>query len=540
MGGSTVAGVLYCKIRAMRVLAWLIAMGLAGSLLPVVWGQERVGAGPKRRAMLLINSGYQKMPKLPAGEAAVARLKKALERSNFQVDVVRDLTHEAYAVQEERFLASLQPGETCLFYFAGYAIQAEERNYLLPVDFDPAGTGDLRRRGRSMTGLIQAVEQKKAGLKILMLETANQSPEMPVSATQPGLALPDTTESQEIVLAFATALNALPGEVAENEQFLLTTSVAEEVERPGATVEEVFTGARRKIARTGGKPAPFYLSNALEPFLFTPKPPPPPVKPVPVAAPVDSFILRTHVNPKERQDYAYLPPGSFLMGCVAGDTNCEEREKPQHRVTLSKGFWMGVNEVQAEAYLRYVEDDKKTRKMPPGPIRDKNWKDASVPVAEVSWQQAVDYCRWAGGRLPTEAEWEYAARGGKENEAFPHNGENSRERANFYGTKGNDRYDAAAPARKFDPNGFGLFDLAGNLWEWTADYYSETYFQTSPERDPQGPESGKERVVRGGSFDSKAEEHLRISYRKGFGKGGNLIGFRCVLPDSPEVRSLLR
>jgi formylglycine-generating enzyme required for sulfatase activity len=227
------------------------------------------------------------------------------------------------------------------------------------------------------------------------------------------------------------------------------------------------------------------------------------------------------------------------MGCVQGDTKCEEHEKPQHEVTISKAFWMGETEVQVEAYKRFVETSTPKRRMPAAPLDRKGWEQTNLPMANMSHEDAEAFCKFAGGRLPTEAEWEYAARGGKANEIVPMNAETARDKANFTGKQGNDRFDFSAPVRQFDPNGFGLFDMSGNLWEFTADFYSASYFRESPKNDPAGPATGKEWVSRGGSWDSDPAKHLRISFRNK-GKGGIIVGFRCVLPDSPETRKLLR
>jgi len=269
---------------------------------------------------------------------------------------------------------------------------------------------------------------------------------------------------------------------------------------------------------------------------------PPPVKNALSVPPEDLFLKRTHVNRKDRQEYAYIPPGKFLMGCVKADTTCEEREKPQHPVTITHGFWLGVTETTVDAYQRWIDQEPKIRKLPSAPTWNPRWKLTNVPIPQLNWDQANTFCQWLGGRLPTEAEWEYAARAGKENESFPLNSENAREKANFAGKKGNDKYeDEAAPPKKFDPDAtFGLYDMSGNLWEWTADYYGENYYAESPENDPKGPNTGKDRVARGGSFFSDPKKHLRISYRAAFDKkGGNAVGFRCALSDSPATRSMM-
>src|SRR5205085_1611346 len=121
----------------------------------------------------------------------------------------------------------------------------------------------------------------------------------------------------------------------------------------------------------------------------------------------------------------------------------------------------------------------KPKRMPKAsPFWNKDWKEQNdnLPMAFTSWEDSRDFCAWVGGRLPTEAEWEYAARAGAQDQAFPHGGVDSRDKANFKGKKGNDRFENASPVRQFDANGFKLFDMAGNVWEWVNDWYSPTYY----------------------------------------------------------------
>jgi len=119
------------------------------------------------------------------------------------------------------------------------------------------------------------------------------------------------------------------------------------------------------------------------------------------------------------------------------------------------------------------------------------------------------------------------------------NSEASRNGANFSGKSGNDTYDGVAPVRKFDANRYGLYDMAGNVWEWTVDWFSASYFTADAVTDPKGPATTKEHVIRGGSYDSDPKEHLRISFRKGYGATAPGIGFRCAVDDTPESRKLL-
>jgi formylglycine-generating enzyme required for sulfatase activity len=115
-------------------------------------------------------------------------------------------------------------------------------------------------------------------------------------------------------------------------------------------------------------------------------------------------------NPKDGLKYVWIPSGTFMMGCSPGDKGCFPGEKPSHRVTLSKGFWIGQTEATVGAYKRFA--GATARKMRHAEIFDRGWANDSMPITKVNWNDAHDYCTWAGGRLPTEAEWEYAARGG--------------------------------------------------------------------------------------------------------------------------------
>ncbi len=230
------------------------------------------------------------------------------------------------------------------------------------------------------------------------------------------------------------------------------------------------------------------------------------------------------VKPRDSSDYVWIPPGSFEMGCVPSDMECVGDEKPRHRVTLTKGFWVGETEVTVGAYKRFAQSS--SRAMPEVTAFR---QDENHPMVNVRWEDATAYCRWAGGRLPREVEWEYAARGGKNGLKYPWGNTVSHDEANYEGVQGKDRWEGTAPVRSFAANGFGLYDMAGNVWEWVQDWYDAGYYKSGPTTDPKGPASGEDRVLRGGSWGYGPAE-LGLSFRFGFGPGVRLLntGIRCV------------
>ncbi len=252
----------------------------------------------------------------------------------------------------------------------------------------------------------------------------------------------------------------------------------------------------------------------------TPIVPPPAAKVVqpPKQLPPDSR-RETKVNPKDGLKYVWIPPGSFQMGCSPGDKECDDSEKPPHQVAITKGFWLGQTEVTVGAYKRFAAATEKA--MPRAPNFNPDWSHEHEPIVNVSWDDAQSYCVWAGGRLPTEAEWEYAARAGSTEARY-----GPLDKVAWYTANSRNRTHRVGEKRA---NGFGLCDMLGNVWEWVNDWYDEKYYQSSPSQDPAGPASGKYRVLRGGSWGN-LPRNVRVSYRFRFNPAGRNVdyGFRCA------------
>jgi formylglycine-generating enzyme required for sulfatase activity len=254
-------------------------------------------------------------------------------------------------------------------------------------------------------------------------------------------------------------------------------------------------------------------------------------------------------NAADGLKYVWIPPGTFLMGCSPGDTECQISEKPAHQVQITKGFWIGQTKVTVGAYKRYAKENGAT--LPDDPkmydrMLNPGWSQNAMPMVDVNWLQAREYCSWAQGRLPTEAEWEYAARGGSAQARYGRLDEiawyadnSGKERiestqiasadASNYVKRINANDNNTHDVARKSPNGFGLFDTLGNAWEWVNDRYQDDYYLGSPAVDPMGPRSGELRVLRGGAWNAKPSV-VRVSYRGGHQEAYRAVnmGFRCV------------
>lgn len=218
----------------------------------------------------------------------------------------------------------------------------------------------------------------------------------------------------------------------------------------------------------------------------------------------------TKVNPKDGLTYLWIPPGTFQMGCSPGDNECSGDEKPVHTVTIRKGFWMGQTEVTQVAYQRVMKENPS------------HFHGDRLPVEEVMWAEADNYCTAVGMSLPTEAQWEYAARAGSTAsryaglDAIAWHSSNS----------GSQTHEVAQK----QPNAWKLYDMLGNVSEWTGDWLGDNYYHQSPSQDPRGPATGEFGVLRGGSWQGSAG-WARVSSRAGGEpeyRGDGIVGFRCA------------
>ncbi|MBI1924628.1 SUMF1/EgtB/PvdO family nonheme iron enzyme [Candidatus Poribacteria bacterium] len=276
------------------------------------------------------------------------------------------------------------------------------------------------------------------------------------------------------------------------------------------------------------------LTLTLEPLPTTPVQPAPVPPRVEETPPSSTSATITGVDGAKM---VLIPAGTFQMGSVDGGSG----EKPVHAVTLD-AFYIDKYEVTNAQYKKFMDA---TGHPAPGYWNDSNYNAPNQPVVGVTWYDAMAYAQWAGKRLPTEAEWEYAARGGLAGKKYPWGDEapnaGGTYRANYDpGNYTEDGYRYTAPVGKYSPNGYGLYDMAGNVWEWCMDEYDSGFYATSEKNNPVAggiislvnndfTNVKTSRVLRGGSWYF-GPDLLRVAfrYRAGPTYRDSEVGFRCA------------
>ena len=222
-------------------------------------------------------------------------------------------------------------------------------------------------------------------------------------------------------------------------------------------------------------------------------------------------------------EMARIPAGEFMMGKAGTGDNA-----PAHKVRLDE-FFIDKHEVTNAQYFRFCQETARALPFFWGMHEFRSSLDfPDHPVVGVSWHDAMDYAKWAGKRLPTEAEWEHAARGGLSGKSFPSGDDIDKQEATF-SAPGTTRVASLLS------NGYGLYDMAGNVREWVMDYYDQHYYATSPVDNPTGPEKGTLVVVRGGGWIG-GKMCVTVASRIALPSSwvDMAVGFRCA-KDAPQA-----
>lgn len=252
-----------------------------------------------------------------------------------------------------------------------------------------------------------------------------------------------------------------------------------------------------------------------------------------------SITSSAYMEKHTGMEFVKVPEGCFVMGDTHGDGQGDE--KPLHEVCIDS-FFVGKFEVTNAQYRQFRPGHNS------GSYEGNDLNGDSQPVTGVTWYDATEYAKWLSKssdkvfRLPTEAEWEYVARGGTNGRNYwgdspdvackNSNGADLSAKSQWSewtATECSDSFKVSAPIGRFQPNSYGVYDIMGNTWEWTNDWYDSEYFFESPKKNPQGPSSGKLKIPRGGGW-MNASECVRVADRNGFLPDFSImfLGFRLV------------
>ncbi len=477
--------------------------------------QEKPKVSDKRIALVIGNGAYTKAKELPNPANDASDMAKVLKEVGFEVLSGTDLTKRQMEGLIRDFGAKLASGGTGLFYYAGHGLQVGGENYLVPVDAEIPQEDEVAYAAVPLGLVLTKMATAKNDLNIVILDACRNNPFARSwrgyrdIGNNDGLA--KISPPTGTLVLYATE----PGRVASDgagRNGLFTESLLNQIKKPNIEYDQLVKSLSADVWQKSNKQQlPWKEGNSLSDFYF--------VKAAsnviskPEKAETSKISAGTIRKNSLGMELVYVPQGEFTMGSI-NDPN----EKPAHKVTFSQGFWMGKYEVTQSQYESVIGTNPS------------NFKGcAKCPVEQVSWDDAKAFIARLNAKndgfvysLPTEAQWEYAARAGTTGfwaspmvDDMAWYSDNASAKTHPVGTK--------------RPNAFGLFDMHGNVWEWCEDYF--TPYSDSPVTDPKPAPYGynSHRVLRGGSWYVIAP-NVRSSIRDG-GKpaeGTDTFGFRVA------------
>jgi formylglycine-generating enzyme required for sulfatase activity len=484
--------------------AWFALMAL-GAVVPA--------EAAALRALLIANGNYpapdthSSVPGKNAGSLAAE-----LRHAGFGVDLHENLGRDRMRGVVLAFTKTLERGDRVLLFFSGYGIQVEGSTYLIPVDADIWTASDVQARAIALSEITNAFADAGTETQFVVLDASRRNPfERRFRTLSTGLGPIDMPAGSLLISAAGV------GEVfadGDGETSLFISELVKEMRAPDLTVQEIFERTRIGVARaTKGAQRPFVLSSLAgnvylgpskgAPVPDTPVSMPSPGAGMPSGQPTPGLVFR---DCELCPDVVVIGAGAFAMG-----SDDFETEKPVHRAVVARPFAIGRSEVTFAQWDACIADGGCTYRP-----SDERRGRTTLPVGALSWRDAIGYVDWLtrtsghAYRLPTEAEWEYAARAGTTTD-FWWGDEVRVGFANCRGCGGDGGRETLAVG-SYQANPFGLVDTAGNVAEWVSDCWTESYRRDPSDAATRAAGACKQRVVRGGSYDS-GPRYVRSSSR---------------------------
>lgn len=551
-----------------------------------------------RVALVIGNGNYRNAPLMnPVNDAK--DISVVLKNLGFDVIIKTDATKKEMVRAINLFAEKIKAADIGLFYFAGHGMQISGANYLLPVAVDVVSESDVEFEAVNASRVIGKMRSGYCKLNVVILDACRNNPFSRTfrSASQ-GLGRMDAPIGT--IISYATGPGAVAAD-GTGRNGIFTKHLIRAMRQPGLDIQDIFNEAglgvmqetgNKQVPWTSNTPIPrYYLATSKQektpavavvaplkqqetpvvevvaPLIQQETPTVTVVTPlkkeaypvVAVATPIirkeipavayvtpiplivatsvkrtidvsRSSVQNAQSSPREYTDpatgmkFVFVPAGCFQMGTRL--SNGSGNERPLHEVCVD-AFFLGKYEVTQGEYKKIMgRNPAKFKKGERFPVESVSWKDTQKFASKLSHKGEREY------RLPTEAEWEYAARSGGKTHMY--SGGNKPDNVAWHrGNSGKATHNVGSKSS----NGFGVFDMSGNVYEWCSDWYGADYYKNSPKNNPVGPESASSRVSRGGSWND-GSKHTRSGYRrKGVSwKRYATHGFRLVLkPKSDEL-----
>ncbi|MFN3783067.1 MAG: SUMF1/EgtB/PvdO family nonheme iron enzyme [Spirosomataceae bacterium] len=487
-------------------------------------------AGTERRLALVVgNNNYQYVKRLknPANDADDMAV--ALESLGFEVIKRKDLTEKELKQTIDDFGNRLRQYDVGLFYYAGHGVQYEGNNYLVPVDAQVKVATEIEYTCVNLGRTMAKMEGANLKVSLAFIDACRENPfeGETRSMMANGLNIPNNPPGSFV--AFSTRAGKTASDNQEGRNGLFTSELLRHLTVPNLGIRDILDRTTQGVsARSNKTQIPGRYDELTGDFKFVVTG----VSAVPSAISTD-FVekpttekgdvpsVKTAQSVKFMDlpfaDMVYVSGGSFMMG----DSKGKSDEQPIHSVQVD-GFWIGKYEVtQAQWESVMGNNPSKFKKCSDCPVENVSWLDAIAFCNKLSDREGkqrvytmngndvkIDYLVH-GYRLPTEAEWEYAARGGNKSKGYRYAGENELASVSWFGDNAKNKTRVVGQKQ---PNELGIYDMSGNVWEFCNDWYGEDYYASSQNNNPLGPPSGSYRVLRGGGWLS-ASTSCRVSER---------------------------
>ena len=485
---------------------WALGAVLLAAVLLVVcaMGSAQAQRAGARVALVIGNAAYEwnSVGRLENPVRDAERVGRALEAVGFKVRIERNLTENAFVDLLDEFARDTRFASAAVFYYAGHGTVVGGENYLLPVDLE--GAGRVKNNAIKVADVVGAMQGRQ---NLVFLDSCRSPPSRRTRGTvvSRGLVAVGAADlGKQILIGYATAPGqpALDGEARGNSPY--AAALAEQLGTPGLDVSRMHRRVRNAVREaTEGGQQPWMEDSLGEDFYFRHGNPPP---------------SGSWTSPLG-MEFKWIPAGSFVMGSPQGEEGRFAAEV-QHGVRISEGFWMGKYEVTQGEWEAVMGSNPSYFESCGArcPVESVSWNDVQGFIAELNARESGKGNRY---RLPTEAEWEYAARAGTTGARHGVLGSIA-----WYEDNSGGR---THPVGQKRANAWGLHDMLGNVWEWTADWYGD--YPSGLVTDPRGPSTGSDRVFRGGSwFAWNVRSANRLYDSPGFRGYDDIagVGFRLV------------